>query len=51
MKEAILKEKLLDIFLKQTNSKNCSYVDIDNKLAMCSKVNGMCGNCNFYLKQ
>lgn len=51
MEKETLKEKLLDNFLKQTNSKNCTFVDIDNKLAICSKVNGICGKCNFYLKQ
>ena len=51
MEKEILKEKLLDNFLKQCNSKNCSYVDIHNKLTTCSKVNGICCKCNFYLKQ
>ena len=51
MKKEILKEKLLDYFSKETNSKNCLYVDIDNKLSICSKVNGKCSNCEFYFKQ
>ena len=50
MKKEILKEKLLDNFLKQTNSKNCKFVDIDNKLSVCGKVNGKCNDCEFNIK-
>ena len=51
MEKETLKEKLLDNFLKQSNSKNCIFVDIDNKLSVCGKVMGKCCDCDHYLKQ
>ena len=48
--EEILKEKLLENHLKQTNNRTCLYPNLDNKILICSKARGKCNGCEFYLK-